>query len=70
MFEKSPKRPKNRNPGKTCADCEHHICGTQCMHKPKMRCRGFCIAKHRLKKCSISSKMCRDFKQIEWRMTV
>jgi hypothetical protein len=70
MFEKSPKGPKTLNPGKTCADCVHHVCSTQCMSKPKMSCRGFCMARHRPKQCSMSGKMCKDFKQIEWRMIV
>ena len=70
MFEKSPKGPKTLNPGKTCADCMHHVCGTQCMSKPKMSCRGFCMAKHRPKQCSMSGRMCKDFKQINWRMIV
>lgn len=70
MFEKSPKGPKTLNPGKTCADCIHHVCSTQCMSKPKLSCRGFCMARHRPKQCSMSGKMCKDFKQIEWRMIV
>lgn len=70
MFETSPKGPKILNPGKRCADCEHHVCSNQCMSKPKMSCRGFCIAKHSPKQCSMSGKMCKDFKQINWRMIV
>ena len=70
MFEEFPKGPKTRNPGKTCADCMHHICSTQCMSKPKMNCRGFCMAKHIQRQCSMSGKMCKDFKQINWRMIV
>lgn len=70
MFEKSPKGPKTLNPGKTCADCEYHVCNTQCMSEPKMGCRGFCTAAHGPKQCSMSGKMCKDFKQIDWRMIV
>lgn len=70
MFENSPRGPKTLNPGKTCADCMQHTCSTQCMSKPKMSCRGFCMAKHIPKQCSMSGKMCKDFKQINWRMIV
>lgn len=70
MFEKSPKGPKTLNPGKTCADCAHHVCNNQCMNKPELSCRGICMAKHRPKKCSMSGKMCKDFKQIDWRMII
>ena len=70
MFEKSLKVPKTLSPRKTCADCEHHVCNTQCMRKPRMNCGGFCMAKHKPKKCSMSGKICKHFKQIEWRMII
>ena len=70
MFEKAPKGPKTLNPGKTCADCEHHVCSTQCMSKPRTSCRGFCMVKHSPRQCSMSGKMCKDFKQIDWRMII
>ena len=70
MFEVSPKGPKTLNPGKTCADCVHHNCGTGCMSVPRTGCKGFCMKKHKHRQCHHSGKMCKDFKQIEWRMIV
>ena len=70
MLEKSHKGPKTLNPGKTCADCEHHRCDTWCMNKPKIDCNGFCMAKHKPKQCSASGKMCEDFKQVNWRTLI
>lgn len=67
MFEKAPKGPKTLNPGKSCADCVHHVCSSECMQKPHKVCKGYCTQTKYATRCSKSGKMCKEFKQVDWR---
>ena len=61
------KTKKILNPGKSCADCKYHECDIACMKDPREMCRGICTLKDKLRKCDASGKMCKDFKQLDWR---
>ena len=61
MFEKSHKRPKILNPGKTCADCIHHICENECINK--IVCKSYCEIDNKRIKCHASAVSCERFER-------
>lgn len=61
MFEKSHKGPKTLNPGKTCADCAHHICESECIEK--VRCKAYCDISNKRIRCHASAVSCEHFER-------